>query len=187
MRTPAQQAAARANGARSRGPKTEQGRRRCSMNATSLNLLASATALKDESRKSFQNVVRVHTQCLAPRNPAEQAAVEQICSAAWRLHRLQSIQRKLMILESTSRPTPDEFDCQRYALRALTGQDPIFHIFLQRRQTRLQDIIQGALDRIQALRQTGEKKEFAQTTPVEHSSDDAPATPAAEPNSAPEP
>ena len=157
------------------------------MNATSLNLLASVTAVKDESHESFQNVVRVHTQCIAPRNPAEQAAVEQICSAAWRLHRLRSLQRKIMILESASLPTPDDFQCLSYALRALAGQDPLFHIFIERRQTRLRDIIQGALDRIQALRQTCEKKEFGQTTPLEHSSDTAPAPPAAEPHCAPEP
>jgi len=187
MRSPAQQAAARANGARSRGPKTEQGRRRCSMNATSLNLLAKATALKDESNESFQENARLHIQHIAPRDAVEQAAAGEICSASWRLDRLRALQRKIMILESTSLPTPDDFESLGYALRALTGQDPLFHIFLQRRETRLKDILRRSFARIQALRHTDEEKRFAQTTPVERSSDDAPAAPAAEPNSAPEP
>jgi hypothetical protein len=64
MRTPAQQAAARANGARS------------SMNALSLHLLAEATVVKNESYKGSQELVRQYMLCVAPR-----AAVEETCSA----------------------------------------------------------------------------------------------------------
>ncbi|MDP2998603.1 MAG: hypothetical protein Q8N47_14040 [Bryobacterales bacterium] len=156
------------------------------MNARSLNLLASATALKDGSPESFQEIVRRLTLRLAPRNPAEQAALDEICPAAWRLRRLRTLVRKTTLLELAAQPSRDDFECLGYALRALDGQDPLFHTFLQRRETRLQYIIQGALDRIHELRQTGEKS-FGQNTPLEHSSGAAPSLPAAEPHHAPEP
>ena len=64
MRTPAQQAAAGPNGARS------------SMDALSLRLLSKATVLKNESHNGLPELVRQHTLCIASRDP-----VEEICSA----------------------------------------------------------------------------------------------------------
>ena len=185
MPTLAQQAASRANGVRTHGANTNQGKHRCSMNATTLNLLTAATFLKKESRKSFQELVRQHTLRIGPRDAVEQAAVEEICSAAWRLRRLRSIERKTILLELAARSSPDELECLHYALRALAGKDPLFQDFLQRRETDLQDVIRRSLARIQALRQTGEKK-FDQTTPVGHTSGDASAVPPGETHCAPE-
>jgi len=187
MPTLAQQAASRANGVRTHGANTNEGRHRCSMNATTLNLLTAATFLKKESRESYQELVRQHTQRIAPRDAAEQAAVEEICSAAWRLRRLRSIERKTTLLELAAQSSPDDLECLHYALRALAGKDPLFHSFLQRRETHFQDIIRRSLARIQELRQTGEEKKFDQTTPVEHSSGEASAGPAGETHCAPEP
>jgi hypothetical protein len=186
MRTPAQQAAARANGARSRGPKTPEGKRRCSMNAISLNLLANATVLKKESRESFQELLRLHTLCIAPRDAVEQSAVEEICSATWRLHRLRAIEHKTVILELAAQPSADDLECLFYACGALAGKDPLFHSFLQRYETRLRDIIRRSLARIRALRRTGEE-EPGQTTPVGQTSGEAPAGPAGGTHCAPEP
>jgi len=64
MPTPAQQAAARTNGARR------------SMDALSFHPLAKTTVLKNESHKGFQELVCHHTLRIAPRD-----AVEGICSA----------------------------------------------------------------------------------------------------------
>ena len=185
MPTLAQQAASRANGVRTHGANTNQGKHRCSMNATTLNLLTAATFLKKESRKSFQELVRQHTLRIAPRDAVEQAAVEEICSAAWRLHRLRSIERKTILLELAAKSSPDELECLHYALRALAGKDPLFQDFLQRRETHFQDIIRGSLARIRELRQTG-KKGFDQTTPLGHASGDASAVPPGETHCAPE-
>jgi hypothetical protein len=48
------------------------------MDARSLHLLTKATVLKRESRKGFQKLVHEHMLFFAPRNPVEQAAVEEI-------------------------------------------------------------------------------------------------------------
>jgi len=59
MRPPAQQAASRANGALSRGPKTQDGKPRSSMDALSLHLLTKATVLKNNNLAMNRSVEQV--------------------------------------------------------------------------------------------------------------------------------
>ena len=186
MRTPAQQAASRANGARSRGPKSQDANPRTSMDARSLHLLTKTTVLKNESRKGFHELVRQHMLHFAPRDPVEQAAVEEICSATWRLHRLRSIERKAIDLELANQSSPDGLECLLHACGALAGKNPHLHLLLQRYETRLQNIIRRSLARIRALRQTGEKR-FDETTSAEHTSGEGPSGPAGGTHCAPEP
>ena len=157
------------------------------MDAHSLNLLTKTTVLKNESRKGFHELVRQHMLRIAPRDAVEQTAVEEICSATWRLHRLRAIERKAIDLELATQSSPDDLECLVHACGNLAGKNSHFHVLLQRYETRLQNIIRRSLARIRALRQAGEKKEFDQTGPVGHSSDGPPAGPAGGPQCAPEP
>ncbi|MCX6633518.1 MAG: hypothetical protein NT090_00250, partial [Acidobacteria bacterium] len=141
MRTPAQQAASRANGALSSGPKTEDGKRRSAAKPFSHDLLAKATVLKKESLEGFQELVRQYMLRIAPRDPVELAAVEEICSATWRLYRLRAIERKAIDLELATQSSPDDLECLLHACGALAGKNPHFHLLLQRHETRLQNII----------------------------------------------
>ena len=166
MRTPAQQAASSANGARSRSPKTGDGKRRSSMNARSLNLLAKITVVKNEPRQGFQELVRQHMLCIAPRNSVQQDAAEEICSA---------IEPKTIDLELATQSSPDDLECLTHACGALAGKNP-----------RPKKILRRSLARIQALRQPGEKK-FEQTTPVGHPSGGPPSGPTGGAQCAPKP
>ena len=154
MRTPAQQAAARANGALSRGPKTGERKPRSSMTARSLNLLAKTTVVKNESRQGFQELVRQRTLPIAPRDAVD--------SATWRLHRLRAIEHKTIDLELATQSSPDDLECLAHACGALAGRNP---------HTRLQNIIPCCLARIEALRRIGPQKGFGQIAPVESPSD----------------
>ena len=187
MRTPAQQTASRANGARSRGPKTQPPNPRTSMDAPSLDLLTKTTVLKSESRKGFHELVRKHMLRFAPRDAVEQTAVEEICSATWRLHRLRAIERKAIDLAIATQSSPDNLECLVHACGNLAGKNSNFHVLLQRYETRLQNIIRRSPARIRVLRQIDERKEFDQTAPVGHSSGAPPAGPAGGPHCAPEP
>ena len=109
MRTNAQHAASRANGARSRGPTTGHGKHRASINERSLRLLAKITVVKNESRQGFQELVRQHMLCIAPLDAVEQDAVEEI--------------------RSTTHASPDDLECLLHACRALAGRN--FHALLQ--------------------------------------------------------
>ena len=173
MRTPAQQAASRANGARSRGPKTDEGKLRSTTKPFAHDQLAKATVLKKESREGFQELVRQYMLRIAPRDPVEQDAVEEICSATWRLYRLRAIERKAIDLELAAQSSPDDLECLLHACGALAGKNPHFHLLLQRHETRLQNIIRRSLARIEALRRIGPQKGFGQIAPVEPPSDAA--------------
>ena len=155
MRTPAQQAASRANGALSRGPKTPEGKRSSAVKPLYRDLLSKTTVLKKESRKGFQKLVRQHMLFFAPRNDVELVAVEEICSATWRLHRLRAIERKAIDLELDSQSSPDDLECLLRACGAVAGQN------LQRHETRLQNIVTRSLARIEALRRLGPPRKDA--------------------------
>jgi hypothetical protein len=124
--------------------------------------------------------------CIAPRNSVEEDAVEEICSTTWRFYRLRAIERKAIDLELATQSSPDDLECVLYACRALAGKDPDFRIFLQRHETRLQNIIRRSFARIRTLRQIGEE-ELDQTTPAGHTPGEAPAGPAGCAQCAPEP
>jgi len=175
MRTPAQQAASRANGARSRGPNAQDGKHRSTTKPFCHNQLAKATVLKKESRKGLQELVRQHMLSIAPRDPVEQDAVEEICSATWRLYRLRAIERKTIDLELATQSSPDDLGCLAQACGALAGNNP-----------RPKNILRRSLARIRALRQPGEKK-HVKTNPARHASVQPPARPAGGPHCAPEP
>lgn len=80
---------ARINGARSKGPKTEEGRRR----ARTANLkhglyAANATVLDVESKDAFKLLRDAAFAQWRPRNPFEAQYVEEIADCSWRIARL---------------------------------------------------------------------------------------------------
>jgi hypothetical protein len=154
MRTPLQQAAARANGTRARGAVSPEGKRRSSMNALRHGLLAKATVLQNESRRGFQTMLREHIECLEPRDALERSAIEEMCSAAWRMRRLWAMERKALDLELESQSSSDEMECLVNAFDSMARNRPHYLLF-HRYETRLHNIIQRSLARIQARRRAG--------------------------------
>ena len=185
MTSLARQISSRANGSLSRGPKTKEGKRRSSMNALTHGLTARPAALKNQPCKAFLEMIQQYTRCIGPRDAVEQAAVEEICNATWRLHRVWVLERNAIDLGLAAQTSPGDLDQALRSYRALVRQQPHFR-FLQRYEARLQNIIKRSLASIQALRQINEKK-FEQTAPVELVSADASAGPAGGPHCAPEP
>ena len=57
----------RINGARSQGPKTEEGKRRSSLNAVTHGLLSNGVVLQHESQETFDLVLALHLAKLALR------------------------------------------------------------------------------------------------------------------------
>lgn len=152
--TPAQQAASRANGARSRGPVTPQGKRRSSQNSRRHGLLANTVVLDNESRAGFLKSFREHLQCIGPRDYIELDAVEQMCSASWRLRRLWMMERKALDLELEAHRSPDEPERLVRAFDSLACNRPHF-LLLHRYETRLHNIIQRSLTRTLMRRRSG--------------------------------
>ncbi len=108
--TPAQQAAARANGARSRGPATPEGKLRSSENSLRHGLLARTAVLANESHDGFEEMLQGHIRRIGPRDSVEHEAIEEMCSAAWRLRRLWCMERKALDLELAAQDSPDQLE-----------------------------------------------------------------------------
>src|SRR6187549_3090609 len=80
---------ARENGAKSKGPKTEAGRRRIAEKNTKHGLYAvSATVLDVESHEAFALLRDAAFAQWRPRNPFESQYVEEIADCSWRIARL---------------------------------------------------------------------------------------------------
>lgn len=96
-RTPAQIAASRANGRRSRGPKTASGKRRSRLNALKHGLRsATIHSLPKEEAIGAQTLMDAIHERLLPADDAERELAEAIVAALWRLRRARQIERELM-------------------------------------------------------------------------------------------
>jgi hypothetical protein len=96
MRSDKQIQASKANGARSRGPITEQGKRRSSRNSTRHGLLAQAVVLEEESVHGFQKLLAALRDEYQPRTASQVALVETMAVAGWRQFRVWQAQKTAM-------------------------------------------------------------------------------------------
>ena len=93
MPTQKQIDASRANGARSRGPITAQGKRNSSRNSRRHGLLSSTLVLEEESTERFEKLVNSLMDEHQPRTFTELMLVETMAAARWRLYRIWGIQK----------------------------------------------------------------------------------------------
>ena len=89
MRSAKQQAASRANGAKSRGPRTPQGKRNSSKNSIRHGLLARNVLLQGESKARFLGLVKSLFAEHHPQTPTEVLLVQTLATTRWRLDRIQ--------------------------------------------------------------------------------------------------
>ena len=85
--------ASRANGAKSRGPKTPEGKRRSAANSTRHGLLANTVVLEDENAAAFTSLLAAFERDLHPHGDIELSLVQDMAVARWRLLRLWAIER----------------------------------------------------------------------------------------------
>src|SRR5712675_1922652 len=101
MPTEKQIQAARQNGAKSKGPKTPEGKQRSSQNATLHGMLAETVVLKNEDKAEFQLLLDAYMDQYQPIGPTETHLVEQIVSCEWRQHRAWAMEAVLFDDEIT--------------------------------------------------------------------------------------
>src|ERR1700679_3208012 len=77
----------RANGAKSHGPITPEGKLRSSRNATTHGLLADCVVLNAEDKEGFNDIVQTHRDRFQPTDGVEDCIVEEMCISRWRLYR----------------------------------------------------------------------------------------------------
>jgi hypothetical protein len=140
----------RANGARSKGPLTAEGKRRSSQNAVTHGLLASQIVMRDESSEGFETVLEEHIRRLQPADGVEVGLVEEMVASHWRLRRAWAIETRLLENQAAVQTSPDPLDRIANAFEDLAAKPvlPLMH----RYQTRLHLCYQRGLYNMLLLR-----------------------------------
>jgi hypothetical protein len=115
---------ARANGAKSRGPATPEGRAKSSRNSLRHGLSAKSVVLPAESHEQFQLLLDAHIQQFQPANDVEMELVEAMTVARWRLRRIWAIETSLLAheLQRRAEDMDDEFT-------EMSGEDRLAWVF----------------------------------------------------------
>ena len=160
--------ASRLNGAKSRGPKTENGRRASSLNAIKHGLTAETVVLPNESEEEYEAALSDYLLHFAPANQPEADLVRQLASASWRLARYTAIETSLFDIQMEKDreyvdqkwKSVDETVRLALAFESLSGQHSPLAL-LNRYQARLHHEYQRilkALLHMQATRRATESK-----------------------------
>src|ERR1700680_2510981 len=87
----------RANGAKSRGPITAEGREKSSRNSLNHGFTAKKTVvLECENKEQFQEMLRYYTVTYQPGSAVEEDLVSEMVSCRWRMQRLRLIETCLI-------------------------------------------------------------------------------------------
>src|SRR5437764_12129110 len=83
---------ARANGAKSNGPKTPEGLQKSAQNTLKHGLTAKTLVLSNESQSKFDQLLESYIKKFKPRDAVEHDLVTEMVAARWRLQRIWLIQ-----------------------------------------------------------------------------------------------
>lgn len=88
-------AAARINGAKSKGPITEEGKARSAQNAMRHGLTSRRIVIAGESQEEFDAFELAYRNDFEPQGEVENELVHEVASARWRLRRLEQMEAAL--------------------------------------------------------------------------------------------
>ena len=108
---PSRAEASRINGAKSHGPKTEDGCRAASLNAVKHGLTAQTIVLPNESQEEFEAELREYIQHFEPANKPEMDLVRQLAAANWRMARYAAVETGIL---DTKMKDQREFAAKRW-------------------------------------------------------------------------
>ena len=138
--------AARANGARSRGPVTPEGKAISSRNAIRHGLLAKTVVLSNEKAETFEALFYLLIERFSPVDDIELSAIEEMAAAHWRMRRVMSMEHS--ILNAAILNDPDGETVSAFTDPA--GQATL--ALLQRYEARFQHMYHRALRSLALLR-----------------------------------
>jgi len=148
-------AAARANGARSRGPVTPEGKAISSRNALRHGLLSNIIVLPNESAENFKLLFDMTVERFSPVDDVEMSLVEEMVAAYWRLRRCMAIESSLLTDTLDQWPEKDGIELTVAAFRDPANVQHLDRI--ERYQVRLQNCYHRALRGLTHLRKTANR------------------------------
>jgi hypothetical protein len=163
MRTPKQIAASRANGARSKGPVTVQGKLNSSKNSTRHGMFADTLVLEKEDPAQLHELLDDLMGEHQPTTPTQTLLVETIVAARWRQTRIWGMQKVAFDADIASSADAPENPALRAVQALRTSPESIrSHELMLRYEIALDRQISRALLRLQQLqdRQAKRKEEL---------------------------
>ncbi|HYI92900.1 MAG TPA: hypothetical protein VEX68_05110 [Bryobacteraceae bacterium] len=106
-------ATSRANGAKSNGPTTPEGKAISALNATKHGLTSSRVVLPHESQEAYDKLEASLINRFKPTDDLESELVQEMAAARWRLRRIESMEAALFkkaIKQHEEAGTPDALD-----------------------------------------------------------------------------
>jgi hypothetical protein len=151
---------ARANGAKSHGPITEQGRKKSSMNALKLGLTARTVVFPNENHDEYDAVLDSYIQHLQPTDPVEMDLVVEMVNAKWQQRRLNNTETEMFDLQMVNQKEEldkvyefyDEVYAHTFAFEKLSESASLQ--MLHRTLSRLERTYSRALNNLLRLRKT---------------------------------
>lgn len=164
---------ARANGAKSHGPKTKAGLEKSSRNALTHGLYSASIVLQGEPREKYRELLDAYILQFQPDGPAELHLVEEMVAAKWRQRRLWAIETDLLEDEmlvqkkklDADGETYDEITPLSFAYRDLAASSAL--PFLTRHESRLERAYFRALKtllELQRLRKRAAQQNITERT-----------------------
>jgi hypothetical protein len=131
--------ASRANGAKSHGPVTPEGKRSSALNGVRHGLTAQTIVLSNESREEFEMLLADYHEKFQPRDRVEADLVTEMAVAKWRQQRVWSMESAAMDMEIDRRrqeadkriKRTDEPTRSAVAFRGLEAEDKSMSLFLR--------------------------------------------------------
>ena len=152
----------RANGAKSHGPTTPEGKKRSSQNAVQHGLLAKCLLLPGEDAENFEILMQNHERRFQPADGIELGIIEEMCAAYWRLHRVWTMETHTLIHQISTQPAGQPVVQMMGAFQNHACQPGT--ALMQRYETRLQNMYSRAIRTFKLLK----------TIPVPPEDDDLP-------------
>jgi len=142
---------------RPRGPATAAGTARSSQNAIRNGLFAVCVVLSDESLAGFHEWREQFMDRFGPFDGVEEALVEEMIAASWRLRRIWAIETRVLDDALDAQPPGDEMGRLAAAFRSLAPRPELN--LIHRYETRFHTIYQRALYNLFLLRTPGMQSE----------------------------
>ena len=158
----------RANGAKSHGPKTAEGREKSSRNSLKHGFTAKSTiVLECENKEQFQEMLGYYNITYQPGSGVEEDLVTDMVACRWRMQRLRLIETALidseMDRELPDGETPEDPGYQlAFAFRRLVDESRAISL-ASRYESRLHRIHERTHRTLRELQQTRKEQQSAET------------------------
>src|SRR5216684_8601398 len=106
---------ARANGAKSHGPITEEGRKKSSMNALKHGLTARTVLFSNDNHAEYDALLESYIQSLQPIDPFEMDLVVEMVNTKWQQRRVQKFETELFDQEMDEHKEELDKDYKSYS------------------------------------------------------------------------